>query len=135
MKNCVVWVVSLLFMAGASYAADGVMKQKVEDYTVAVAFEKMPPSVGDNMLTITVTDPAGKTVTNPVVKLRAHMEELKITEKVKTMGYMTAPVDLKHEGAACVSTVDFTMPGRWVVDMKVKTDGKFITTSFHVKVK
>jgi hypothetical protein len=134
MKNCVVWVVALLFMAGAAFAADGVMKQKVEGYTIAVAFEKMPPSVGNNTMRITVTDPAGKAVTNPVVKFRTHMEEQKMTDKVKKMGYMTAPADLKHEGSSCVGTLDFTMTGRWVIDMKVKTDGKSISTSFQVDI-
>ncbi|MGC9022511.1 MAG: FixH family protein [Dissulfurimicrobium sp.] len=135
MKNVIIWVIVLLFVGGAAYAADGAMKQKVDDYTVAIAFEKMPPHVGDNTLKITVTDPSGKPLTNPVVRLRAYMQEEKITQKVEKMAYMVAPVDLEHKGSSCVATVEFTMQGRWIVDVAAANGNKHINTSFDIDVK
>ena len=138
MKSAIVawcWVVISLFIAAEVYAADGPMKQKVDGYTVTIAFEKIPPQVGDNALRIIVTDPAGKEWTNPVIKLRVYMQEEKIAQKVQKMAYMVAPVDQKHKCASCTATVDFTMQGPWIIDVAAAKGNKHLSASFNVDVR
>ena len=62
MKKIILVSMLILMVAGIAYAKDFELTKKAGPYTVVVKMDKNPPVMGDNGITITIKDAAGKVV-------------------------------------------------------------------------
>jgi len=135
MKHLVVIILAVALMAGVVYAQDNVITKKAGDYTVTANFDKTPPTVGENNLLITIKDQAGKAITDAAVKVNYYMsEKASGTRKSIEMPYMgtTTAATVKAQGYN--AKLNFTMPGRWVISVKITRSGKDQTVDLFINL-
>src|SRR5271157_3490547 len=74
MKKLILSAMSvILVLAVVAYAKDYEVTKKTGEYDVLVTIDKNPPVVGNNNVTVTVKDAAGKYVTDAKVKIEYSM--------------------------------------------------------------
>ncbi|MDA8164956.1 MAG: FixH family protein [Desulfobacteraceae bacterium] len=126
----------LLLMAGGVYAKHAVMTKKADGYTIGASFEKAPPATGANVLLITVKDGSGKKVADATVEVEYFMARQMIpTGKSIEMPHMGTSATAAPSGAGYRAGLDFSMPGRWHVVVKVNQKGKTAKADFPIQVR
>lgn len=124
----------LLVATGVALAKDVEMKGKAGDYTVTAQFDKKP-FVGDNKLTVTVTDASGKVVTDANVRVEYYMKErLSATRKAIEMPYHRAKAEAAAQDEGYKAAVDFHMAGLWHMEIKVTRNGKTSMAKFSINL-
>jgi hypothetical protein len=103
--------------------------KKVGGNTVTVTLEKDPPATGNNGISVSVKDPAGKAVTKARVSVDYGMPAM---PGMPAMKYKSA-TELK--GDRYVGKLNFSMPGAWYVNVKVEGVGKTETVKLNVDVR
>ncbi len=122
-------VMVLLIGSISAYAADYEMTKKAGDYTVGVVIDKNPPVTGDNKMTVTIKDSAGKAVTDASVVIDYGMPAM------SGMGAMNYKAKAVSAGGKNLATLNFSMAGPWYVTIKITRGGKTQTVKLNVDIK
>ncbi|NOZ67648.1 MAG: FixH family protein [Deferribacteres bacterium] len=129
MKKIPIFLIVAIFLAGSLYAAEYEIVKVVDDLQVKILMDNNPPAKGENNLNIILTDPEGKPVTKARIKVDYSMPPMK---NMPTMIYKTRA---KLKGETYKATVNFSMSGRWDIDVNIKRPGKSLAkVSFSVNV-
>jgi hypothetical protein len=128
MKKIILLSILILMVAGIAYAKDFEITKKAGPYTVVVKMDKNPPVMGDNGITITIKDAAGKAVKDAKVDLDYEMPAM---PGMPAMHYKSDP---QLKGESYVGTVNFSMGGSWTVKVKITRSGKTDSLKFNVDV-
>jgi nitrogen fixation protein FixH len=129
MKRIVLVILVIFLTAGLSYAKDFELKKKVDDVSVGIRMDKNPPIVGANQVAIALQDKAGKPITDAKVLVNYSMPAM---PGMPPMNYKT---EAQLKGDAYNTTLEFSMPGSWNVDVKIARGGKTSTVKFNVDAK
>jgi uncharacterized GH25 family protein len=134
MKKMLLLLIALLLVAGTGFAAQKAMEAKADDYAVKLVFGKAPTTYEAVLLTVILKDAAGKPVTDAKVTVEYYMN-LKQGQKSLEMPYHKSEAETKAEPSGYTGKADFSMGGRWNVNVKIEKDGKVSTAKFYVTVK
>ncbi len=119
----------LLLAAGVAYAKDYEVSKKAGDYDVLVTIDRNPPATGDNNLTISVKDKAGKPVMDAKVKVDYTMPPM---PGMPPMNYKT---DAALRGDTYKATMNLSMAGPWNITVKIMRDNKTERVKFTIDAK
>ncbi len=127
MKKLILLTMSIvLVLAGVAYAKDYEVTKKTGEYDVVVTIDKNPPVVGNNNVTVTVKDAAGKYVTDAKVKIEYSMPAM---PGMPAANYRT---DAVLSGSKYAAKMNLSMSGPWNVAVKISKGGKISTVKFNV---
>jgi len=129
MKKIVAAVMVVLLAAGAVYAKGYEVQKKAGEYDVLVTIDRNPPIAGDNAVSITVKDAAGKIVKDAQVKVEYSMPAM---PGMPAMNYKT---DAVLKGNEYQSVMGLSMSGSWNISVKITKAGKTSTMKFTVDAK
>jgi hypothetical protein len=129
MKRLTILVMALFLVTGVAYAKDYEVSKKAGDYNVVVKMDKNPPVAGNNNVEISITDAAGKAVTDAKVILNYSMPAM------PGMPAMNYKADAEPAGNVYKTKVDYSMAGPWNNELKVTRGGKTQTAKFTVDAK
>jgi hypothetical protein len=128
MKKIFSLVIIAFLITGFAYAKDFEITKKAGPYTVVVTMDKNPPIMGENGITITIKDAAGKAVKDAKV---AFDYEMPAMPGMPAMAYKGQP---QLKGDSYAGTVNFSMGGSWTVKIKITRSGKTDSLKFNVDV-
>ncbi len=128
MKKIILMSMLILMAAGVAYAKDFEITKKAGPYTVVVTMDKNPPIMGENGITITIKDAAGKAVKDAKVAVDYEMPAM---PGMPAMSYKGQP---QLKGDSYAGTVNFSMGGSWTVKIKITRSGKTDSLKFTVDV-
>jgi hypothetical protein len=128
MKKIVLVIMLILMVAGLAYAKDFEVTKKAGVYTVIVKMDKNPPVMGDNGITVTIKDAAGKAVKDATVVLNYEMPAM------PGMPPMRYKVNPQLKGESYTGTLNFSMGGSWGLSLRITRSGKTDTVRFNVDV-
>ncbi|MGO9013639.1 MAG: FixH family protein [Dissulfurispiraceae bacterium] len=126
MKRLLVLILAVILVAGVVYAKDYEVTKKAGEYNVLVTIDKNPPVVGNNNVTVTVKDAAGKYVTDAKVTVSYSMPAM---PPMPAMNYKT---DAVLTGATYAANMNLPMSGTWNVAVKITRGGKTSSVKFNV---
>jgi len=129
MKKIVVVVLVLLFVAGIAYAKDYEVTKKAGDYNVEVKIDRNPPVVGDNNVSIEVTDASGHHARDAKVIVEYSMPAM------PGMPAMNYKADAELKGDEYKAKMNLSMSGSWNIAVKITRAGKTSTMKFTVDAK
>jgi nitrogen fixation protein FixH len=129
MKKILLLFLAICLTAGLAYAKDFELKKKVDDVSVGIRMDKNPPIVGANQVAIALQDRTGKPITDAKVLVNYSMPAM---PGMPPMNYKT---EAHLRGDAYNTTLEFSMPGSWNVDVKIARGGKTSTVKFNVDAK
>ena len=131
MKKILLMTVVMLFAltCSLSFAKDYEMTKNVGDLTVSVTIDKNPPVTGDNKMTVTIKDTAGKPVTDASVAIDYGMPAM------PGMGAMSYKAKTAAKGGKNITTLNFSMAGPWYINIKITRGGKTQTVKLNVDIK
>jgi len=126
MKKMVVVAIVMFLIADVVYAKSYEVQKKVGEYDVRVLIDKNPPITGDNEVSITIRDAAGKTMNDVLVKVEYSMPAM---TGMPAMNYKTDAVlqDDKYK-----AIMGLSMSGSWNIAVKITKSGKTSTMKFTV---
>ncbi len=128
----VIALIIVLFFAVAGYAyADVYMTKKAGDFMVTAAFDKQPPALGKNDLSINIKDAGGKPITDANVKIKYYMTAQRQSTQ---MPYMEQSGRAVLSGSVYKSTLDLPMKGPWYLVIKILRGGQEESVTFHFHV-
>ncbi|MDA8083573.1 MAG: FixH family protein [Nitrospiraceae bacterium] len=128
MKRLAVIGMVLLLMAGLAYAKDYEVKKKAGAYDVVVSIDKNPPVVGDNNVTISISD-AGRDVTDAKVMVDYGMPAM------PGMPAMNYKANAALKGTSYAAKMNLSMSGPWSIIVKISRGGKTSSMKFTVDAK
>jgi len=126
MKKLIGVVLVLLVMTGLAFAKNYEANKKAGEFDVTMSIDKNPPVVGDNAVTVTVKDQAGKNVTDAKVVIDYSMPAM---PGMPAMNY-TADAPLK--GNDYKATINLSMAGAWNFAVKITRGSQAATAKFNV---
>lgn len=129
MKRVVLLLIILAFAVGPVWGKNYEVTKKIDDYTIKVEIDKNPPIIGNNNVTITITDATGKPVTDAKVKVGYSMPAM---SGMPAMNYKT---DMTLKGNEYMAKVEFSMAGSWNVEIQITQAQKVKKVKFNVDVK
>jgi nitrogen fixation protein FixH len=92
-----------------------------------IAVDKNPPVVGNNVITIKITDPAGRPVTDAKVRVEYGMPAM------QGMPAMDYHADAVLNGQAYRAKVELPMGGSWNTVVKMKRGNKVLAAEFNLE--
>ncbi len=126
MKRLVVITLALLLVTGVAFAKNYEANKKAGDFDVTMVIDKNPPVVGDNAVTVTVKDRAGKVVNDAKVAIDYSMPAM---PGMPAMNYKT---DGPLKGDDYKATINLSMAGGWNVAVKITRGSQTTTAKFNV---
>ncbi|MBF0505465.1 MAG: FixH family protein [Nitrospirae bacterium] len=126
MKRLMILILAVVLMVGVAYAKGLEVNQKAGDYNVEIRLDKNPPVVGNNNVTVTVKDVAGKYVTDAKVKVEYSMPAM---PGMAAMNYKT---DAMLNGQTYTAKMNLSSSGPWNIAVKITKGGKTSTVKFNV---
>ncbi len=129
MKRVVLLLIILAFAVGTAWGKNYEVIKKVDEYTIKVEIDRNPPIVGNNNVTITISDASGKPVTDAKVKVGYSMPAM---SGMPAMNYKT---DMILKGNEYMAKVEFSMAGSWNVEIQITQAQKVKKVKFNVDVK
>ncbi len=126
MRKSVLLALILILVAGVAYAKDYEVKKKAGDYIITAKIDKNPPVVGDNNISIEVTDASGHHARDAKVTVDYSMPAM---PGMPAMNYKT---NTALSGDEYEGKMSLSMAGSWNVAIKVARAGKTATTKFTV---
>lgn len=128
MKKIAVFTLILLMSAGLVWAKDYEIQKKAGDLNVVVKLDKNPAVMGENGVSVTVKDGAGKEVTDAGVKVEYAMPAM---PGMPAMNYGSVLALNKN---TYQGKLNFSMSGSWNIVVKIMRGGKTVSTKFSVDV-
>ncbi len=129
MKRLALVAVIFLLAAGIAYAKDYEVTKKAGDYNVAVKIDKNPPVVGDNNVSIEITDASGHHARDAKVVVDYSMPAM------PGMPAMNYKANAELKGDAYKAKMNLSMSGSWNIAVKITRVGKTSTMKFTVDAK
>jgi hypothetical protein len=131
MKRIIASIVAAVFLLafGLALAKDYELTKKAGDYNIQINIDKNPPVTGDNKMTITIKDVAGKAVTDAIVAVDYGMPAM---PGMGAMNYKTGAV---VKGDSYLATINFSMSGPSFINIKITRGGKTQMVKLNVDVK
>lgn len=129
MKKLAVFAMALFMIAGAVYAKEFAVSKKAGDYSMLIKIDRNPPIAGDNNVEITITDGAGKAVTDAKVVITYSMPAM------AGMPAMRYKANLEAKGNVYRTEVNYSMAGSWNNEVKMTHNGKTASTRFTIDAK
>jgi hypothetical protein len=127
MKKVFLTSLLLLIAASITYAFGGYeAKKKVGEFEAELKIDRNPPVIGDNRLEIEIKDAGGKKITDAKVLVNYYMPPM---PRMAPMNYVT---DAKLKGEKYKATMNFAMPGSWIIAVNIHHRGKVSTARFNV---
>lgn len=128
MKKLAVFTLVLLLSAGLAWAKEYEVEKKAGDLTLIIKMDKSPAVMGENGVSVTVKDPAGKEVTDAGVKIEYSMPAM---PGMPAMNYGSVLALNKN---SYQGKLNFSMSGPWNVVAKIVRGGKTVSAKFSVDV-
>lgn len=128
-KELAVFVLILLPMAGIAYAKEYEITKKAGEYNVAVKIDRNPPIVGENNMSIEITDASGHHARDAKVIVDYSMPAM------PGMPAMNYKADAELKGDEYKAKMNLSMSGSWNVAVKVSRAGRISTAKFTVDAK
>lgn len=128
MKKLLLISLVIFLVSGFAAAKDLETTKKAGPYTVIIKFDKNPPIVGDNNLSLTIKDAAGKIVKDAKVSVDYEMPAM---PGMPAMRYKVQPV---LQGDSFAGKVTFSMGGAWSLNIKINQGGKTSSVKMTVDV-
>lgn len=128
MKRAAIAFLALLIMSTLVYARGYEVDKQAGPYSVKVMLDKKPPVVGDNAVTVSIKDAAGKAVTDVKVSLNYEMPAM---PGMPAMRY-SAPTTL--QGQVYTGKMNFSMSGAWNIKVNVMSKGGTYSIKFNTDV-
>jgi hypothetical protein len=117
--------ISLIVLAACSRGYES--RKNSGGMNITLTTDSYPLVKGDNAMTVKVTDPAGKAVTDAKVDIRFYMPPM------PGMAPMDSTTQAVLSGDRYVFTASPAMEGGWKVDVTVSQQGKpAVTTTYNV---
>lgn len=129
MKKTIFIAVILLLVVGLAYAKDYEVTKKAGEYNVKVKMDRNPPIVGDNNVSVEITDTSGHHVRDAKVVVDYSMPAM---PGMPAMNYKT---DAELKGDEYKATMNLSMSGSWNIAVKISRAGKTSTMKFTVDAK
>lgn len=126
MKKVLIFSLMVLVFAGIAFAKDYEVSKKAGDYSVNVKIDRNPPVVGDNNISVEITDASGKYVTDAKVIVDYSMPAM---PGMPPMNYKT---DASLKGNVYKATMNLSMSGPWNIAVKMTKAGKTSTVKFNI---
>ncbi len=128
MQKRILTVLMVVILAAAAGCSKGYESRKnVGDMNISLKADRYPLVMGDNALSVSAADQAGKAITDAKVDVRFYMPPM------PGMAPMESMVQAQLKGDAYACTVNVAMEGGWKVDVTVTRPGKpAVTTTFNV---
>ncbi|MCX5876184.1 MAG: FixH family protein [Deltaproteobacteria bacterium] len=128
MKKLAVFTLILLLSTGIVWAKDYEVPKKAGDLSVVFKMDKNPAVMGENGISVTVKDSAGKEVTDAGVKVEYAMPAMPGMPAMN-YGSVLALNKIVYQGK-----LNFSMSGPWGLVVKIVRGGKTVSTKFSVDV-
>jgi len=129
MKNIEGLVLILLLVAGIACAKVYEVTTKAGEYNVVVKIDKNPPVVGNNNMSIEVTDASGHHATDAKVVVEYSMPAM------PGMPAMNYKADAQLTGSAYAAKMNLSAAGSWNIAVKIVRADKTSTANFTVDAK
>jgi len=129
MKKVLMFGLVVLVCTGVALAKDYEVKKKAGEFDVVVTIDKNPPVTGDNGVTVSVKDAAGKAVKDAKVVVDYSMPAM------PGMPPMNYKADAVAKGDAYAATMNLSMAGPWNVAVKISASGKTGSMKFTIDAK
>lgn len=129
MKKLMVIAVVALLAAGVAYAKDYEVAKKAGEFDVVVKIDKNPPVTGDNGVTVSVKDAAGKAVKDAKVVVDYSMPGM------PGMPPMNYKADAAPKGDVYGANMNLSMAGPWNITVKITAGGKSGSMKFTIDAK
>ena len=129
MKKFIVFAVIVFLAAGVAYAKDYEVKKKAGEFDVIVTIDKNTQVTGDNGVTVSVKDAAGKIVTGAKVVVDYSMPAM------PGMPPMNYKADAAPKGDVYAATMNLSMAGPWNITVKISAGGKTGSLKFTIDAK
>ncbi|MEW6054259.1 MAG: FixH family protein [Nitrospirota bacterium] len=129
MKRLILCAIIFLLIGSIAYAKGMEINKKTGGYDVRVYLEKDPPVIGDNQITVTIKDAAGKVVTDAKVRVDYSMPAM---PGMPPMNYKT---DAAVQGNEYRATMKLSMSGPWNIAVKITRGSKRATVKFNIDVR
>lgn len=131
MKRSIAVLTTIILLAafGQSFAKDYEITKKAGDYTVQIKLDKNPPVTGINKMEITINTLTGSDVADAVVAVDYGMPAM------PGMGPMNYRANAPRKGDRYLASVNFSMSGPWLVNVKITRTGKTQVVKLNVDVK
>jgi hypothetical protein len=129
MKKLMMIGMAVLLSAGVALAKDYEVKKKAGEFDVVVTIDKNPPVTGDNNVTVTVKDTAGKPVKDAKVVVDYSMPAM------PGMAPMNYKADAIAKGDAYKAVMNLSMAGPWNIAVKITASGKSGSMKFAIDAK
>ncbi len=129
MKTLAVLSLMLFLVVGIAYAKDYEVMKKAGEYNVVVKIDKNPPVVGNNNVSIEVTDASGHHFTDAKVTVEYSMPAM---PGMPAMNYK-AVAELKENQYN--AKMNLSVAGSWSIAVKIVRAGKTSTVKFTVDAK
>lgn len=129
MKKLALVALILLMVSGIAYAKDYEVKKKAGEYDVTVKIDKNPPVVGDNNVSIEITDATGHHVRDAKVVFEYSMPAM------PGMPAANYKADAELKGDEYNAKINPSMAGSWNITVKVTRAGKTTTAKFTMDVR
>jgi hypothetical protein len=113
---------------GFAHAKEFETIKQAGPYTVVIKFDKNPPVVGDNKVSIMVKDASGKALKDASVTVAYEMPAM---PGMPAMRYKFQPI---LKGESYVGTVNFSMGGAWGLNIKITRAGKTASLKLTIDV-
>lgn len=125
----ITFLTAVLLATVSASAADYQITKKAGQYSLDVRFDRNPPIVGKNTVTATITDGAGKSVTDAVVTFNYSMPPM---PGMPPMNYKTSAA---LKGQRYVATLDLSMSGSWNIVVRIAKGDQVQAARFTVDAK
>lgn len=130
MRNLLLTIAGILLLLSSSlYASPLEVSKNTDDLSVKLRMDNDTAKTGESLMRISLADLNGNPVTDAKIKISYSMPPM------KNMPPMSYKSRAKRDGEEYSSKVNFSMPGTWKIDIKIKRPGKDLTkTQFEINV-
>jgi hypothetical protein len=125
-RRVLVCLAACAFLVGTAGAATLELKKKAGPYDVELRIDRNPPVVGDNGLSLKITDGDGAVLKDAKVLVNYYMPPM---PRMAPMNYKT-PAKLKKDSYTV--SMHLIMAGPWVIVVKITVGDKTASARFQI---
>jgi hypothetical protein len=124
-----VCLIAVFCLADTIHAKEYEISKKAGDLNILIKIDKNPPITGKNNVEITISDSAGKAVSDAKVVVVYSMPPM---PGMAPMNYKT---DTELKGNAYKAQVNYSMAGSWNNEVRITRSGKTVSARFTIDAK